>query len=271
MKFKVLLTGTGNAVIDAFFFQMNNYFDAYTTSFRYDDIIRHIKTIQPDIFVYCMATETKEHLNQMVAVDHYTKGQLPIVVIGNPDACEEYMLNAPDTAIMTLEKPITAYEIRDRIFNYLKNKQEVELAAENKRKEYEEAKRLKEEKKMIEESNKKHVLIIDDDMRMLRLLKGHLHDMYDVATAPSGKLAYKFLETKKTDLILLDYAMPGEDGPQVLENLRNNEATKDIPVIFLTGVTEKDKITKALFLKPQGYLLKPIDREKLLETIKSFV
>ena len=65
--------------------------------------------------------------------------------------------------------------------------------------------------------------------------------------------------------------MPGENGPAVLEKLRASDATKDIPVIFLTGVTETKKIQEALILKPQSYLLKPIDREKLLEAIAKII
>ena len=83
----------------------------------------------------------------------------------------------------------------------------------------------------------------------------------------SGKVALKFLETKSTDLILLDYEMPGDRGPDVLEKIRSNPATENIPVIFLTGVTERDKITEVLALKPQGYLLKPINMQRLLETV----
>ena len=120
------------------------------------------------------------------------------------------------------------------------------------------------------EIRRKHILVVDDDVRILKMLKVHLQD-YDVATAISGKLALKFLETKTTDLILLDYEMPGEKGPEVLKKLRDNDKTKDIPVIFLTGVAEKDKIEEVLLMQPQGYLLKPINRTKLLETIEKFV
>lgn len=106
---------------------------------------------------------------------------------------------------------------------------------------------------------------------MLKLVKEHLREQYDVATAPSGRIALKFLEKKQTDLILLDYQMPVEDGPAILEKLHANEATKDIPVIFLTGITERDKIQKALVQKSQGYLLKPIERDKLIEIIANFI
>ena len=102
---------------------------------------------------------------------------------------------------------------------------------------------------------------------MLKTLKEYLHEDYDVATAVSGRVALKFLERKKTDLILLDYEMPEENGPAVLEKLRANEETKDIPVIFLTGVSDRKKIQEALALRPQSYLLKPIEREKLVDAI----
>ncbi len=116
-----------------------------------------------------------------------------------------------------------------------------------------------------------HILVVDDAPLMLKMLKQHLHAHYDVATAVSGKIAMKFLERRKTDLILLDYEMPGETGPEVLAKLRANDATKDIPVVFLTGVSEREKIQEALEMRPQGYLLKPIDHEKLLDTIKKIV
>ena len=99
----------------------------------------------------------------------------------------------------------------------------------------------------------------------------YLRDKYEVVIVPSGSVALKFLETKTTDLILLDYEMPGESGPEVLEKLRQNPATADIPVLFLTGVTERSKIAKAISLKPQGYLLKPIDREKLFDAIEKTI
>ena len=112
---------------------------------------------------------------------------------------------------------------------------------------------------------------MDDDPLMLKMLKEQLREDYDVATAVSGKIAMKFLERKKTNLILLDYEMPGENGPEVLEKLRAGDATKNIPVIFLTGVPEREKIQEALALKPQSYLLKPVDHEKLINAITKVI
>lgn len=126
------------------------------------------------------------------------------------------------------------------------------------------------EKIKAEDERKRHILVVDDDVRTLRFLKAYLRD-YEVATAVNGSQAMKFLETKKTDLILLDYKMPVENGPEVLKKLRANERTKDIPVVFLTGVADSDKIQEVLLMKPQGYLLKPINRGKLMEIIKKVI
>ncbi len=121
------------------------------------------------------------------------------------------------------------------------------------------------------EGPKKHILIIDDDPLMLKIIKDHLHTRYDVGSAISGKVAYRFLEKRHTDLILLDYIMPDENGPTVLKHLRENENTKNIPVVFLTGMQERGKIAEALALKPQGYLLKPVDKKQLIGMVKNII
>lgn len=120
-------------------------------------------------------------------------------------------------------------------------------------------------------SKRKHILVVDDDFRMLKLVKRYLEDSYDVATAINGKVALKFLQTKMTNLILLDYEMPEENGPAVLEKLRANPITNSIPVIFLTGINDSKKIRQVLSLKPQGYLLKPIEHDKLINEIQKVI
>ena len=64
--------------------------------------------------------------------------------------------------------------------------------------------------------------------------------------------------------------MPVTSGPQVLEMLRNDDETKDIPVMFLTGKSDKKSVMEVIALKPEGYFLKTIEREELLEKLKEF-
>lgn len=265
MKYKVLLTGKNNTVIDDFFTQMEDNFECLTTSSRYEDILNHLKYYEPDIFVYCLNQENNDSLNQMILLKgRFQNKGIKFVIIGSEEECNSFSQYALNVADLALIKPITAVGITGGILNYMKAQQRL----------MEEAKRAEEEerakKERLERKNgisRKHILVVDDDPLMLKLIREYLHEEYDVATANSGKTALKFLEKRKTDLILLDYEMPVEDGPAVLKKLHADDATKDIPVVFLTGITEYGKIQKALVQKPQGYLLKPVDHAKLFETI----
>lgn len=116
---------------------------------------------------------------------------------------------------------------------------------------------------------KKHILVVDDDRTILKMLKTALEDKYDVTTMANGLIVEKFLETKKVDLIILDYEMPVETGADVFRKLKKKPATSHIPVCFLTGVTERDKIMEIMALKPHGYLIKPMDMDMLLATISN--
>lgn len=114
---------------------------------------------------------------------------------------------------------------------------------------------------------KKHVLVVDDNAAMLRSIKAMLDEEFDVQVAPSGMKAMTLIGRKKPDLILLDYEMPVCDGRQTLEMIRSEEDIADIPVIFLTGVNDREHISAVLALKPSGYMLKPAVKEKLVEAI----
>ena len=231
-----------------------------TTSLRYADIVRHLKLFEPDMLVLCLRDENREVLSMMTQVkNECDTRKVAFTIFGSEDVCLNFHRLVCFTPDMILVKPIDMERIRKEILLYFEKKEQEKL---------EEEKRQEELKKQMEAERRKHIMIVDDDPGMLRLIRSHLEDRYDVATAINGTLAERFLERKKTDLILLDYEMPDESGAEVLAHLREKELTKDIPVIFLTGVTESSKIKEVLSLKPQGYLLKPVDREKLLQTIE---
>lgn len=274
MKCKVLLTGKNNSAIDDFFIHMDENFEAMTTSGRYEDIIQHIKYFAPDVFVYCLFDETGDDFNKLPLIkDHLSDDGIPFILIGPKKECDEFERIAVNIPDLVLYKPITINLIQERIAKFLKewNCEDEEDAAGQLEEVAPEPEKLVIRKATEQPEQRKHILAVDDNSLMLKVIKEHLHKKYDVATAISGKVAFKFLERKTTDLILLDYEMPDENGPAILEKLRANEATKDIPVIFLTAISERDKLQKALVMKPQGYLLKPIEPDKLLETIEKHI
>ncbi len=268
MKYKALLVGKNKVVIDEFFTHLWENFESLTVSNRQEDISNHLKYFDPDVMVYCMNQETKEEINRLVNCFAKLKkgGRIPLVLIGSEEDCHDFNQYAAGAAALVLTKPLTTSAIDEALVKFLEERKRQEEAARAEQEEREKA-----AAQAAEKEKRKHILVVDDDPLMLKLIKDHLHDKYDVATAPSGRTAMKFLEKRTTNLILLDYEMPDENGPAVLEKLRTNDATKDIAVIFLTGVTERGKIQQALIYKPQGYLLKPIDRDKLIETIENII
>ncbi len=120
----------------------------------------------------------------------------------------------------------------------------------------------KEEKKMI--------LVVDDDPTYTSLLREWLKDSYRVQMARSGRMALSVLSRNKPDLVLLDYETPEMNGPEVLEKMRDDNTLAKIPVIFLTGINDRESVINVVSMKPDGYLLKSIDRAGLLKEINAF-
>ena len=117
---------------------------------------------------------------------------------------------------------------------------------------------------------KKNIMIVDDDPNYLGLVREWLKDRYKVHMANSGMQAIKMLGKNKVDLILLDHEMPVTSGPQVLEMLRADEETRYIPVMFLTGKSDKKSVMEVMDLKPEGYFLKSIERHELLQKLEDY-
>ncbi len=115
---------------------------------------------------------------------------------------------------------------------------------------------------------KGNVLVIDDNAILLRTVKDMLSDEYDVTIAISGTQAFNAISIRKPDVILLDYEMPYADGAEVFCALKEMPASADIPVVFLTASADREVVTKLISLNPAGYLLKPPNKQKMLEMIE---
>lgn len=124
--------------------------------------------------------------------------------------------------------------------------------------------------KIAEGEFKKSILVVDDDATYLSVIREWLKEDYKVNMANSGLQAIKWLGTNTVDLILLDHEMPVTSGPKVLEMLRSDDDTKKIPVIFLTGKGDKESVMQVVALKPEGYFLKTVKKDELLEKLSEF-
>lgn len=270
MKYKLLLGGNRNVMRD-FFVHMDLHFECMSTSDYHDDIMLHKKYFEPNAYVRMVGKEVSKEIDHLRAMrNDFTSEELPIIIVGDPEVCSYIENEALELFQLSIRRPATPKKIQDTIVEYFekeaaeREKQEAEMQERKQR--AEEAKR----KKQIAEQGYS-ILAVDDDKLVLKLLKTSLADEYSVTTVSSAKMAAKFLENRTADLILLDYEMPDVSGADMMRILQKTPSTANIPVVFLTGVTDRDRIREVLALQPKGYLLKPIDIQKLRNTISSIL
>ncbi|MEQ8224031.1 MAG: response regulator [Candidatus Eremiobacterota bacterium] len=114
------------------------------------------------------------------------------------------------------------------------------------------------------------VLIVDDNLINIKLLaKSLLKESYRVLEAKNGNEGYNLAVSEKPDLILLDIMMPVKDGYEVCEMLKANEEIKDIPVIFITAMTETTDKVRGLSLGAVDYITKPFNSAEVLARVKT--
>lgn len=217
----------------------------------------------PDVILVCL---NREENGELMLYDLYFKQDprnrnIPLIVAGKEEETVKFDSYIDNSNTMYVYRPLTfekIYQAIDYVFSKLERKMESQVELE----------RPKNLSSLLEEPKKKRVLVIDDDIRLLKTMQNQLAGIYQVAVATSGMVALKFLETHTCDAILLDYVMPGEDGPTVFTKIRQLKQCANTPVIFLTGMKDAATVKQCLLMKPQGYLLKPVRHDKLLKQLE---
>ncbi len=114
------------------------------------------------------------------------------------------------------------------------------------------------------------ILIVDDNPVNIQVLGKILEDAgYRTAAALNGYDAFEFIKEEKPDLILLDVMMPKIDGFQVCRQLKGDESTKEVPVIFLTAKNDNESIVNGFNVGGVDYISKPYNSAELLARIKT--
>lgn len=114
------------------------------------------------------------------------------------------------------------------------------------------------------------ILVIEDEAKMRRNLLTILQmEGYQAVGAENGSEGLKMVDTELPDLILCDVMMPDLDGYSVLEKVRANPKTTDIPLIFLTARGEKTDFRHGMNLGADDFLCKPCPTEELLAAVKA--
>jgi diguanylate cyclase (GGDEF)-like protein len=117
---------------------------------------------------------------------------------------------------------------------------------------------------------KREVMVVDDQAPVLAQLKGHLEDLgYVVRVADSGEAALAEIRRRRPDLVILDIAMPGMDGPTVCREIKGSPRTSSIPIIMLTRRNDMYSKVQSLQCGANDYLTKPYHRDELQLRVKN--
>ncbi|MCM1495105.1 MAG: response regulator [Bacteroides sp.] len=297
MKYKILVSGNNSSLITDFIQRTETFFQSLSTTSCWQDLVGHFELFKPDAYVCFVSSEHSSILPQISDLKkNAAYNGASIFLICDAKTYDELATRSLFMADVDLiiRRPISMDNLVLQIMGYFDEKNESQAKAveqnaametkdaavitkENEKektavaRENEEGKTAvlatdKEEERIAVATKKperKHILVIDDDRIILKMLKTALSDTYDVTVMVSGVSAEKFLESSNIDLIILDYEMPGETGAEVFRRIKRNPKISHIPVCFLTGVSERGKIMEIMALRPRGYLLKPIDMDKL--------
>ena len=119
----------------------------------------------------------------------------------------------------------------------------------------------------MESRTKPGILIIDDEKSNLNVLNHTLRREYTVYVARDGKTGLILANEKMPDLILLDIVMPETDGYKVISELKASERTRDIPVIFVSGLVSDDDVKKGMSMGAADYIFKPFSAPEIKKKV----
>lgn len=281
VKTRVLFSGLGIATITELMEKAGERYEVEKCPGRPTEFLVAITKLRPHAVVICLQNELVQELNAYYALAESQEHEnIPVIVVGRGEECEQFRSKILVKNLTVIGRPVNLdlfLSKLDTLTEGATDKEEALIKAdEAEADEADDADKDDEpqgtqpaatEADELPEPERKSILVVDDDVLMLNTIKAQLQDMYDITVVPNGKLALKFLSKRHADLVLLDYLMPDMTGPQVLEEIRLNTPNPEVPVLFLTGVSDREMVMKSLVLKPNGYLLKPASREELIERV----
>jgi DNA-binding response OmpR family regulator len=125
---------------------------------------------------------------------------------------------------------------------------------------------------MINTAEQAKILIVDDDNVSCMILEEYLYNFnYYIHIVNNGENALKWVRKIKPDLILLDIMMPGISGFDVCERLKEDKTTQDIPVLFISSLSDPDSHKKAIEIGGVGFIIKPFNKKFLRAYVDLYI
>lgn len=132
---------------------------------------------------------------------------------------------------------------------------------------------MDETKTDTQQPKKIKILVVDDDPQIRRLIKITLESKFNfqIIEAENGMIALKKIETERPFLVMLDIMMPELNGIELIEKLKSNEETKDVPIIICSAVNDRNKVVELFSKGVADYIIKPINPIILANKITQYI
>lgn len=171
----------------------------------------------------------------------YGRGELIFLVLSEPSDKENIMKCMCFGATGYIAKPFTKDGMSGKIYDAIKEKRQREV--------------------------RNKVLILDHDKTTLCQMKDYLKDKYAVEIMNDCHNVAEYLKHNIPGLIIFDIDMPDMSGIDACEDIKNRDEFADIPVLFMTDKPDADSVTRCARFKPEGFLVKPVDKDTILNTL----
>ena len=251
---KILLIGKMNEITQNIYSFLTSEYSVQLSVDSVESVKGMLKVSRPDLVIISLVGIDESHAKLFFEVERQCNS-VPIIAIGTVNEYKSFSGLMDASKVHYLERPVG----NERILKECK----ICFNEDSGTNYYSIQKQM--------ESNKKVIMMVDDSALSLRNMKRILEPTYKTVLVTNGAQAITQIDKHRPDLIILDYEMPVCNGERIFKLLKANETTKDIPVIFLTGVSDKDNIMAVLKLNPAGYFLKPPVAEKLLGKIREII
>ena len=201
-----------------------------------------------------------------------TTATIPIIMITALDGTEDKVCGLECGADEFLSKPVNSAELLARVKSMLRLKQYQEQLQVRTRSQKSFSENTDPAPAAGVASRRQHVLLVEDCASDLRLLSGQIKDQsYAVSVAHDGEEALQRILAGGIDLVLLDIFLPGMDGFEVCQRLKESAMTRDIQVVLITCLKDLEGKIKGMELGADDYLVKPVEGRELAARIKALL
>ncbi len=248
---RVVLIGEFNTVTENLYDSMMRSFQVQFVPETTEVLEPLIRLVSPDVIVVSTVGIQDFQKNILHLLDE-KYSNIPAICIGTEEECSKYRELFEKEQFTQMFRPVKLSDVTALIWKR-SGKYPNGTGTE------EEIKEIMQEKKTI--------LLIDDSAIQLRMMRELLKKDYIIKVASSAEEARRLININVPDMIFLDYDMPKCDGKMFFEELKE-EMGLEVPVVFLTGIKDKQRSQEVIKMQPAGYIIKPVDKQKIMDIVQ---